>query len=510
MKKTLSLMAIASASMFVMNSCSQDDMLVDTPAALADNDIITFKANVGRNSRGNETTYANLGENGDRIYLSAFYRDRGYDPATPNSSPDNDLWFNVYDEEHEWFSHSEKGFSNQKMEETYSDKIMFWNRAYKRSGDQLVLDEDNQNPFHWPGSGQFLTFVGYYPSLDYFSEDILSKYSGGFNNYSYFKSVFANYYYTNKNEEYTSSLCLKWVAINPDISKQRDLVVAKPVTDNRETPTPSEANGIKPKTTTLNFEHVLSQVEIRAKLPEDSEVGKTYEVKVAGIKISNPRNFATYDIISGEWVDAQLETPNEYDNISVRDNKDYTRGANTYRFAETEDAVFLKSFPQSLMGMGGSIFTIPTERERSTLKPQNDQHGMYIGVLLRVTRKDNGKVVFPYDDKYTFRYEDLDKIEDSQEFLSALKHYLIYRGPDGEYYQWAAIPVEVKWEKGKHYIYTLDFSNGVGYNDPADGLTEDGGIPILNGKVNVKCTVTEWVPEDKGTVTQDTFRAKRK
>lgn len=35
-------------------------------------------------------------------------------------------------------------------------------------------------------------------------------------------------------------------------------------------------------------------------------------------------------------------------------------------------------------------------------------------------------------------------------------------------YGWAAVPIQANWKAGCTYTYTLDYSNGVGVEDPAD------------------------------------------
>ena len=54
---------------------------------------------------------------------------------------------------------------------------------------------------------------------------------------------------------------------------------------------------------------------------------------------------------------------------------------------------------------------------------------------------------------------------------------------------WAAVPVGVNWERGKKYVYTLDFSNGVGIQDPEDPKP---GTPIIGGGIKFSVSVEGW------------------
>ena len=54
---------------------------------------------------------------------------------------------------------------------------------------------------------------------------------------------------------------------------------------------------------------------------------------------------------------------------------------------------------------------------------------------------------------------------------------------------WASMPIGVNWERGKKYIYTLDFSNGVGIQDPEDPRP---GTPIIGGGIKFTVSVVGW------------------
>ena len=77
-------------------------------------------------------------------------------------------------------------------------------------------------------------------------------------------------------------------------------------------------------------------------------------------------------------------------------------------------------------------------------------------------------------------------------------------------YAWAAVPVSFEWEKGKKYVYTLDFTNGAGKVDPMDPGTDwdaskdpDKAEPILGGKIRFGVTVSAWGTDDKNVDLKD-------
>ncbi len=58
------------------------------------------------------------------------------------------------------------------------------------------------------------------------------------------------------------------------------------------------------------------------------------------------------------------------------------------------------------------------------------------------------------------------------------------------------MPVGVNWERGKKYVYTLDFSNGVGIQDPEDPKP---GSPIIGDGIKFSVSVDDWVENTSST-----------
>ncbi len=173
----------------------------------------------------------------------------------------------------------------------------------------------------------------------------------------------------------------------------------------------------------LNFKHALSQVEIKAKN------GGFNKYTIAGIKIVGAYNAADYDMSKG-WTTAGK-----------------TKGS--YKVLYDEPVVLQATTSEtSLMGEAGTAMLVPQQLTAWVNTDENNAAGgAYIAVKLNL--KDNdGKLLFPKD-------------------------------ADQDAYGWVAVPIDTKWEAGKKYIYTLDFSTGAGVVAPATGGDNqfDPGVP---------------------------------
>lgn len=58
------------------------------------------------------------------------------------------------------------------------------------------------------------------------------------------------------------------------------------------------------------------------------------------------------------------------------------------------------------------------------------------------------------------------------------------------YNGWSYVAIDTTWEMGKHYVYTLDFSNGLGKNY--------GAVDIAVKAMKTSVSVTDWVSKDEG------------
>lgn len=198
----------------------------------------------------------------------------------------------------------------------------------------------------------------------------------------------------------------------------------------------SESTGVA-----LNFKHQLSQIEIKAKNSNEA-----YNFKVVAVRICQPVSQGTFDFGTEGWTLAESKA--------------------TYNVADFTD-VPLTADAQSLMGVDGTAMIIP--QQLTAWDPEtdasNDNKGAYLSVKLQITTKAGARV-YPAE-------------------------------ADGNH-GWAAVPVGTKLEAGMKYVYTLDFSNGAGYIDPAEPGTGTPGQDII-GRTPISFTVevTPWTESNQ-------------
>lgn len=247
--------------------------------------------------------------------------------------------------------------------------------------------------YNWPGDNSELTFYAYAPSS--MSGVTLSS--------------------DTKN--------VKGFSPASDIAGQVDFVTSK-ATGTREA---NEASGVE-----LTFNHMLSQIEIRAKADNQA-----YTFKITGVRVGQPISIGDFDFDSSAW---SLGT-------------DKAVYESTYT-----TPVVLTSTAQNVMGENGNPMLIP--QQLIAWDPDKDSSNTSKGAYLSVKLQINtvaGAQVYPF-------------------------------ATDANC-QWAAIPVNTNWEPGKKYIYTLDLSHGAGYVDPGD---PQPGKPVLGGPIKFTVNVVDW------------------
>lgn len=222
-----------------------------------------------------------------------------------------------------------------------------------------------------------------------------------------------------------------------DISQQVDFITAN-ATGKKSV---NETSGVE-----LDFAHQLSQIELRAKTDNTA-----YVYKVAGMRIGRPEFVGTFDFETSKW------TLDDWHDTVV--------------YESSCDTVTLSSNPVSIMGASGNAMLLPQTLTAWSPKddPDNVAREVYLSVLINITSADGMRVYpFPTDTK-----------KDSN--------------GNQRTYAWASIPLSGTWEAGKHYIYTLDFTNGAGYVDPDDPTP---GKPVLGGPIKFTVDVDNWAQPD--------------
>lgn len=239
------------------------------------------------------------------------------------------------------------------------------------------------------------------------------------------------------------------------LADQLDLLVAKG--------TGSKA-GNETTGATLDFDHILSQIQIKVK---NTNENRKYIIK--GVRISNVNGTATYTFTPGNaanqhaWTD--IKTPSQYvlnqDAAITLDDQnkvvnDLLVGANSAML-----------IPQGITPWDGAVPTGPNATFANVT-------GSYISLLINVQKKNNGnwEQVYPKAD-----------------------------APDDTKFAWTAIAIPtVTWANGNKYIYTLDLSKGAGKVDSVDpGKDWDQkkepkpGEDFLGGEIFFKVTVKAWI-----------------
>lgn len=224
-----------------------------------------------------------------------------------------------------------------------------------------------------------------------------------------------------------------------EIANQKDFVTATA----SGTRAANETNGVE-----LTFAHQLSQIEIKAK---NTNTGYIY--KVVGVRICKPVSKGTFTFDTNKWT----LTTTEKTNYAV----EYTTPPRT-----------LGAEAATMMGTANNnAMLLPQQLVAwtSATDPTNNANGAYIALKIQITTKDSARV-YP---------------------------------ATGKDYDWAAVAINTKWEAGKKYVYTLDFSNGAGKVDPEKPEPTDPTDPfkpgenILGKPIKFTVEVTDWVPADK-------------
>lgn len=227
------------------------------------------------------------------------------------------------------------------------------------------------------------------------------------------------------------------VTLTPEAKTLTDFVPAATMADQVDfitsvgtgTKDANEASGVE-----LTFDHRLAQIEVRAKA--DNSI---YTFAISGVRIGQPVSKGSFDFTTNDW----------------------TLGTDKAIYEETYDTPrVLTAEAATMMGDGGNAMLLP--QQLVAWDPETDganaAEGAYLSVKLNITTTETGAQLYPF--------------------------------PSNGDCDWAAIPVDTKWEAGKKYIYTLDLSHGAGYVDPKD---PNPGDPVLGGPIKFTVDVVDWV-----------------
>ncbi len=237
-----------------------------------------------------------------------------------------------------------------------------------------------------------------------------------------------------------------------DISKHQDLMIGTASgTEN------NDANGLD-----LTLNHILSQIEVRAK-----NTNAAYVYSIKGVRIVAVKGTGTYTSTERTpWApkdDSRVKYEVVYD-----DAKELTAEVSVMK-AEGDNAMLI---PQNVEGWIGTTTSTANDFDSYT-------GGTYISLLLNVKSASTGKYIYPAGST-----------------------------EEAKTYGWAAVSTNnTTWNSGKKYIYTLNLSNGCGSVDPVDpgtGVTPDGakdpvkGDKIFGDPIKFDVTVAGWGADGNG------------
>lgn len=353
-----------------------------------------------------------------------------------------------------------------------------------------------------------LRFFAFYPSLD-----VLSDSAGIDRNSGYFQLTY------NLSEDKTRyEYWIKKFKVSKDITRHSDFVTAT----KEGSKTDNLYSGVN-----LSLQHQLSRIILEAYGSSEA-----YDVEIAGVRIGG---IATESDFSFEGVPVNYKDWNSTKVgrwIGVGQN----RGCVEYIFRKGDTVVPIGKGRKhetyetavSIMGNGGSALVIPYDyyvwKDYSN-KENRQQDYLYLSVLLRVKEKatPNNTLLYPYIEgtdikpsatppatagKMNVVYLSIETetgkvmrrvYKKGSDFYtspdcSAASLYNVPKTEDVRNYGWAsAVPntgndPQIRWNPGYQYYYRLDYSNGIGVQDPADALP---GKPII-APVDVTGTKKQW------------------
>ncbi len=496
--KKLSLTAVAGC-LVALASCSQEDVTPDKPQGSMN---ISFRAGVA--SRVNPDL--DFTQNPATFYVSAY---------APNHMSDNGV----------------------------TPDSLFWDEPFYLMGANLYASSSNQK---WPENADKVEFFAYAPSLEEIQNAAFTQLDPSDANYANNKASYTNAIQffnlcndnmpldpmgqmetTFKGVQLYKGFKLGRFYVATDISQQVDFITAHISAD---VPKSEDAANLGVE---LKFKHQLSNIELRAFSGNPS-----YNIEIAGVRLGRPYTgnaiFNFCDGLGGvdfkeggQWGISKnpQRLPVEYifgagdDIYRMGKFNNFNGGAVT---STTPHATVAQA--ASIMGKGGNAMVLPTKngawagQENPWIAPKysaltgiddpypdknpkewsadNAEGDMYFSILLRVTLKPTGdelttEQIYPYRNNTTMNVVYLEKEKASTKIIGRVPNKTVTPGANNEIVEfgWAAVPVSVNWERGKKYIYTLDFTDGVGVQDPEDPKP---GTPIIGSGIKFRVDIAAW------------------
>lgn len=380
-------------------SCSNEDVLETNPKTVPD-DAITFRANVGytSQSRGTETTQSNL----KAFYVTAIEKNN-------NAALFTNLLFNK-NTSGEFVSDPVYQWSNKLG-------LTFYAYGYTPKGNNSTMVNPNIQDGWEEGT----------------EANVQLRQTLGEPQITEMQQTLDNF------------------TPNQDIAEQVDLVTA--MTESNRTALNASVG--------LNFIHILSEVDVRAKCTSNAHHIYIKAVKLGKIdtkaQYSWPTTSSTPWNLGGSYKTSYTVWQNE--NHQAVDLTTTREGG--YIPLISGKAGYAMLIPQGLSTWGQTTETFETQYpDKSVTEAQ------YIALLIKIVGIDNGEIN-----------------NSVVKFPLKTEHAV-----DEDGFGWAYIPLHVdkvpKWDMGTRYIYHLDMSRGAGYNEE--------GEPILTADIQFTADVKEW------------------
>ena len=336
----------------------------------------------------------------------------------------------------------------------------------------------------WPDSQSRLHFLAYHPSITEMNHT---------GSDDYFRLVNAS---TSKEGLPTFDFRLERFRVASDIADQSDFLTAYA----SGSMTQNANSGIA-----LEFRHQMARVELSA-----GSGNEKYDFEIAGVRIGNA--------VTGGDFRFPASAGDEYPWSATEGQKGvvehiFTAGESIVTLSKQAGIHATDNDAASVMGNAGPAMVIPMQHRFEAWEGNGDPmigqtpyrtDKMYFSLLVRVKGSD-GDVVYPYpNDKdnipVVYLAVEDEKInrrlyESSGRFYTdeSLDGSKLYSPKDTERilgFCWASLPVAAKWEAGKIYTYRLNYSAGIGWQDPSD---PNPGDPIIErGPIPFEVTVEEW------------------
>ncbi len=294
----------------------------------------------------------------------------------------------------------------------------------------------SEQKIFWPDGTDNITFTAFWPSPERLNSDPNKEYTKTLSDYNE-----ANYNHI----VLSPNNCIIRNSTGFCTNSHYDLITATTQT------TKQEANaGIA-----LSFTHAYAQVDFKAKIDPSAE----HSVVIHSVYLCNPYYRSTYSITNNKW-----ENPSYINNI-------YTGPAKL---------LTVNSEPQSLTDKCGPFYI-----KDQTFNFDNEyNYQIYLKVVLKVYR--GGKQIYPTPDQWT-------EEEKGKRMFFNPAYAKVFPFNIPEDYGCAKIPLgsnTLDIKAGHKYIFTIDFTNGIGIH--LNGDPTKPGEPILDNPISAKVTIEEW------------------